>query len=61
MMGQSLHTSKNTKLYTCLNNANELAKSKIVNVAYDIKNIDPTLSLGLDMSNLKVYYIIVIC
>lgn len=47
--------SKNTKLFTCLNNVNELAKSKIVNVAYEVKNIDPTLSLGLDMSNLKVY------
>lgn len=47
--------SKNTKLYTCLNNVKELEKSKIVNVAYEIKNIDPTLSLGFDMSNLKVY------
>ena len=47
--------SKNTKLYTCLTNVNELAKSKIINVAYEVKNVDPTLSLGLDMSNLKVY------
>ncbi|MGM9970040.1 MAG: ATP-binding protein [Anaeroplasma sp.] len=47
--------SKNTKLYTCLNNVKELEKSKIVNVAYEIKNIDPTLSLGFDMSNIKVY------
>ncbi len=47
--------SKNTKLYTCLNNVNELEKSKIVNVAYEIKNVDPTLSLSFDLSNLKVY------
>lgn len=47
--------SKNTKLYTCLNNVNELEKSKIINVAYEIRNIDPTLSLGLDLSNLKIY------
>ncbi len=47
--------SKNTKIYTCLNNVNELEKSKIINVAYEIRNIDPTLSLGLDLSNLKIY------
>lgn len=47
--------SKNTKLYTCLNNVDELESSKIVNVAYEIKNIDATLSLGFDMSGVKVY------
>ena len=47
--------SKNTKLYTCLNNVDELESSKIVNVAYEIKNIDATLSLGFDLSGVKVY------
>lgn len=47
--------SKNTKLYTCLNNVDELESSKVVNVAYEIKNIDATLSLGFDMSGVKVY------
>lgn len=46
---------KNTKLYTCLNNVDELEKSKIVNVAYDINNIDSTLSLGFDSNGVKVY------
>lgn len=47
--------SKNTKLYTCLNNVDELESSKIVNVAYEIKNIDATLTTGFDLSNVKVY------
>lgn len=47
--------SQNTKLYTCLNNVDELESSKVVNVAYEIKNIDATLSLGYDMSGVKVY------
>lgn len=47
--------SKNTKLYTCLNNVDELESSKIVNVAYEIKNIDATLTNGFDLSNVKVY------
>lgn len=47
--------SKNTKLYTCLNNVEELESSKIVNVAYEIKNVDATLSLGFDLSGVKVY------
>ena len=47
--------SKNTKLYTCLNNVDELESSKIVNVAYEIKNIDSSLTTGFDLSNVKVY------
>jgi len=47
--------SKNTKLYTCLNNIDELESSKVVNVAYEIKNIDATLTLGYDMAGVKVY------
>lgn len=47
--------SNNLKLYTCLNNADELESSKIVNIAYEIKNIDPTLSLGFNLSNIKIY------
>ncbi len=47
--------SKNTKLYTCLNNVDELESSKVVNVAYEIKNIDATLTTGFDLSNVKVY------
>ncbi len=47
--------SKNTKLYTCLNNIDELESSKVVNVAYEIKNIDSTLTLGFNLSNVKVY------
>ena len=47
--------SKNTKLYTCLNNVDELESTKIVNVAYEIRNIDPSLTLGFDLSNVKVY------
>lgn len=47
--------SQNTKLYTCLNNVDELESSKVVNVAYEIKNIDVTLSLGFDLSGVKVY------
>lgn len=47
--------SKNTKLYTCLNNIDELESSKIVNIAYEIKNIDSTLTLGFNLSNVKVY------
>lgn len=47
--------SKNTKLYTCLNNVDELESSKIVNVAYEIKNIDASLTNGFDLSNVKVY------
>ena len=47
--------SKNTKLYTCLNNVDELEKSKTVNIAYDLVNIDPTLSLDLNMGGVKVY------
>ena len=47
--------SKNTKLYTCFNNVDELESSKIVNVAYEIKNIDATLTTGFDLSNVKVY------
>lgn len=47
--------SKNTKLYTRLNNIEELEKSKVVNVAYDIRNIDASLSLGYDLSGVKVY------
>ncbi len=47
--------SRNTKLYTCLNNVDELESSKIVNVAYEIKNIDATLTTAFDLSNVKVY------
>ena len=47
--------SKNAKLYTCLNNVDELESSKIVNVAYEIKNIDATLTAGFDLTNVKVY------
>lgn len=47
--------SNNTKLFTCLNNVDELESSKIVNVAYEIKNVDLTLTLGFDFSNVKVY------
>ena len=47
--------SKNTKLYTCLNNVDALESSKIVNVAYEIKNIDATLTAGFTLSNVKVY------
>lgn len=47
--------SKNTKLYTCLNNVDELESSKIVNVAYEIKNIDASLTTGFNMQNVKVY------
>ena len=47
--------SKNTKLFTCLNNVDDLESSKVVNVAYEIKNIDATLSLGYDLSGVKVY------
>ena len=47
--------SKNTKLYTCLNNVDVLELSKIVNVACEIKNIDATLTTGFDLSNVKVY------
>ncbi len=47
--------SKNTKLYTCLNNIDELESSKIVNVAYEMKNIDSALTLGFNLSNVKVY------
>lgn len=47
--------SKNTKLFTCLNNVDDLESSKIVNVAYEIKNVDATLSLGFDLSGVKVY------
>lgn len=47
--------SKNLKLYTCLNNVSELESSKFVNVAYEITNVDPTLSLGYDLSNVKIY------
>ncbi len=47
--------SKSTRLYTCLNNVEELESSKVVNVAYEIKNIDATLSLGYDLTGVKVY------
>ena len=47
--------SKNTKLFTCLNNIDDLESSKVVNVAYEIKNVDATLSLGFDLSGVKVY------
>ncbi len=47
--------SKNTKLFTCLNNVDELESSKIVNLAYEIKNIDVTLTTGFNMENVKVY------
>ena len=47
--------SKNTKLSTCLNNVDELESSKIVNVAYEIKNIDASLTTGFNMQNVKVY------
>ncbi len=47
--------SKSTRLYTCLNNVEELESSKVVNVAYEIKNIDATLTLGYDLSGVKVY------
>ncbi len=47
--------SKNAKLYTCLNNVDELESSKIVNVAYEIKNIDASLTTGFDLSKVKVY------
>ena len=47
--------SKTTKLYTCLNNVEELESSKIVNVAYEIKNVDSSMTLGFDMSGVKVY------
>lgn len=47
--------SNNTRLYTALNNVDELEKSKVVNVAHNIVNIDPSLSLGNDMSGVKVY------
>ena len=47
--------SKNTKLYTCLNNVDELESSKIVNVAYEIKNVDASLTTGFNMQNVKVY------
>ncbi len=32
-----------------------MESSKIVNVAYEIKNIDSTLTLGFNLSNVKVY------
>ena len=47
--------AKGTRLYTCLNNVEELESSKVVNVAYEIKNIDATLSLGYDLTGVKVY------
>ena len=47
--------SQNTKLYTCLNNVEDLESSKVVNVANEIKNIDATLSLGFNFSGVKVY------
>ena len=47
--------SKNTKLFTCLNNIDDLESSKVVNTAYEIKNVDATLSLGYDLSGVKVY------
>ena len=47
--------SKNTKLYTCLNNVDELESSKIVNVAREIKNIDAALNLGYSLNQVKVY------
>lgn len=47
--------SSNTKLYTCLNNVDDLESSKVVNVAYEICNIDATLTLGYNLSNVKVY------
>ncbi len=47
--------SSDTKLFTCLNNIDDLESSKVVNVAYEIKNIDATLSLGFDFSGVKVY------
>ena len=47
--------SENTRLYTCLNNIDELESSKIVNVAYEIKNIDSTLTLGFNLNNVKIY------
>lgn len=47
--------SKRTKLFTCLNNIEELETSKIVNVAYEIKNIDSSLTLGFDLKGVKVY------
>lgn len=47
--------SSNTKLYTCLNNVEELESSKVVNVAYEINNIDATLNLGFNLTNVKVY------
>lgn len=47
--------SQNTKLYTCLNNVEDLESSKVVNVANEIKNIDATLSLGFNLSGVKVY------
>lgn len=47
--------STNTKLYTCLNNVDELESSKVVNVAYEIRDIDASLNLGYDLTNVKVY------
>ena len=47
--------SKSTRLQACLNSVSELEKSKTVNVAYDVINVDPTLSLSYDMSDVKVY------
>lgn len=47
--------SKNARLYTCLNNIDELESSKVVNVAYEIKNIDSTLTLGFNLNNVKIY------
>ena len=47
--------SNNTRLFTCLNNVDELESSKVVNVAYEIKNIDETLTLGFNLGGVKVY------
>lgn len=47
--------SKSTKLYTCLNNIDDLKSSKIVNVAYEIKNIDATFTQAYDEGGVKIY------
>lgn len=47
--------SKNMKLYTFLNNLDDLKSSKVVNIAENIQNIDASLTLGYDIKSVKIY------